>query len=64
MTGSHGIINVERKKQLSKLNKKDFIEINLEFILHYITLTSYYIVNYTVRLQVVTALLTWKERSI
>ena len=33
--------------------KKHYIEIHLEFILHYITLTRYYIVMETLRSQVI-----------
>ena len=42
---------------MDKINrvKKYFIEIHLEFILHYITLTGYYIVMGTFRSQVITA---------
>ena len=41
----------------NKINriKKHYIEIHLEFILHYITLTCYYIVIGTFRSQVITA---------
>ena len=43
MTSSHSIINMETKSNL--VNKwKHWIEIHLEFLLHYITLTDYYIV--------------------
>ena len=34
--------------------KKHFIEIHLEFILHYITITDYYIVMGTFRLKEIT----------
>ena len=46
-----------------KRKRKHCIEIQLEFILYYITLTDYYILNDTFRSQVITALLIWKEKS-
>ena len=37
--------------------------IHLEIILHYITLTNYYIVKDTFRSQVITAMLMWKQKN-
>ena len=39
-----------------EIKRKHWVEIRLEFTLHYITLTNYYIVKDTFRSQVVTAL--------
>ena len=48
ITSGHSTINMERKT-IDLLKWKHWIEIHLEFILHYITLTNYYIVNDTFR---------------
>ena len=37
--------------------------IHLEIMLHYITLTLYYIVKDTFRLQVITAMEMWKQKN-
>ena len=48
ITSAHSIINMERKA-IDLLKLKHWIDIQLEFILHYITLTNNYIVKDTFR---------------
>ena len=43
------------KMEKNQYIKKHYIQINLEFILHYIILTDYYIVMGTFRSEVITA---------
>ena len=53
MTSDHSIIEVETENNGIKMSMSH--SIHLGFILHYITLTSYYIVKDTLRWQVITA---------
>ena len=56
MTSNHSIVNVETEKN-NRVNKMITLNsIQLEIILHYITLTNYYIVKYMFRSQVITAI--------
>ena len=62
MTNNHSNVNVETKN--NRVNKMITLNsIHLEIILHYITLTSYYIVKDTFRLQAVKAMKMWKQKK-